>query len=274
MEWAPASSRRVQNLPLCPSVPAVLPSSVHSEYSLLDGANRVKDMAKRAAALDMPALAITDHGVMYGAIDHYEACVKEGIKPIIGCCLPGQLIYTAQGVKPIEEIEVGEMVLTHEGRYRPVVRTMTRDYSGTIYGVRAANANTVWLTDEHPIWLSVGQVGRKERVRADEIGLHAGRRAQKSRGRRIGTLTPFSAPCATRKCVSRSRCNWRTFSTPNITKRAVSRFGNASRGTNTTAKKRQSCQQNSKSRKCWPICWACSSPRVRLCAIQKNGRRL
>ena len=57
---------------------------VHSEYSLLDGANRVKDMAKRAAALDMPALAITDHGVMYGAIDHYEACVKEGIKPIIG----------------------------------------------------------------------------------------------------------------------------------------------------------------------------------------------
>ena len=57
---------------------------VHSEYSLLDGANRVKDMAKRAAALDMPALALTDHGVMYGAIDHYEACVKEGIKPIIG----------------------------------------------------------------------------------------------------------------------------------------------------------------------------------------------
>ena len=57
---------------------------VHSEYSLLDGANRVKDMAKRAAALDMPALAITDHGVMYGAIDHYEACLKEGIKPILG----------------------------------------------------------------------------------------------------------------------------------------------------------------------------------------------
>ena len=57
---------------------------VHSEYSLLDGANRVKDMAKRAAELDMPALAITDHGVMYGVIDHYEACVKEGIKPILG----------------------------------------------------------------------------------------------------------------------------------------------------------------------------------------------
>src|SRR4028119_1900532 len=58
---------------------------VHSEYSLLDGANRVKDLAKRAADLDMPALAITDHGVMYGAIDFYEACKGQGIKPIIGC---------------------------------------------------------------------------------------------------------------------------------------------------------------------------------------------
>src|SRR4028119_625797 len=57
---------------------------VHSEYSLLDGANRVKDLAKRAAEMDMPALAITDHGVMYGAIDFYSACKDQGIKPIIG----------------------------------------------------------------------------------------------------------------------------------------------------------------------------------------------
>jgi DNA polymerase-3 subunit alpha len=57
---------------------------VHSEYSLLDGANRVKDLAKRAAEMDMPALALTDHGVMYGAIDFYSACKDQGIKPIIG----------------------------------------------------------------------------------------------------------------------------------------------------------------------------------------------
>ena len=57
---------------------------VHSEYSLLDGANRLKDLAKRAAELDMPALALTDHGVMYGAVDHYIACKDQGIKPIIG----------------------------------------------------------------------------------------------------------------------------------------------------------------------------------------------
>jgi DNA polymerase-3 subunit alpha len=57
---------------------------VHSEYSLLDGANRVKDLAKRAAEMDMPALALTDHGVMYGAFDFYSACKDQGIKPIIG----------------------------------------------------------------------------------------------------------------------------------------------------------------------------------------------
>jgi DNA polymerase-3 subunit alpha len=58
---------------------------VHSEYSLLDGANRVKDISKRAAEMEMPAIALTDHGVMYGAIDHYEACQQQGVKPILGC---------------------------------------------------------------------------------------------------------------------------------------------------------------------------------------------
>lgn len=58
---------------------------VHSEFSLLDGANRIKDLPVRAKELGMNAMAITDHGVMYGAIDFYKACKKEGIKPIIGC---------------------------------------------------------------------------------------------------------------------------------------------------------------------------------------------
>lgn len=58
---------------------------VHSEYSLLDGANRIKDLPVRAKELGMNAIALTDHGVMYGAIDFYKACKKEGIKPIIGC---------------------------------------------------------------------------------------------------------------------------------------------------------------------------------------------
>lgn len=58
---------------------------IHSEFSLLDGANRIKDLPIRAKELGMDAIALTDHGVMYGVIDFYKACKKEGVKPIIGC---------------------------------------------------------------------------------------------------------------------------------------------------------------------------------------------
>ena len=58
---------------------------VHSEYSLLDGACRISRLPSVAKKLGQKALAITDHGVMYGVIDFYRACKKEGIKPIIGC---------------------------------------------------------------------------------------------------------------------------------------------------------------------------------------------
>ena len=58
---------------------------IHSEFSLLDGANRIKDLPVRAKKLGMDSIAITDHGVMFGAIDFYKACKKEGVKPIIGC---------------------------------------------------------------------------------------------------------------------------------------------------------------------------------------------
>lgn len=58
---------------------------IHSEFSLLDGANRIKDLPVRAKELGMDSIAITDHGVMYGVIDFYKACKKEGVKPIIGC---------------------------------------------------------------------------------------------------------------------------------------------------------------------------------------------
>src|SRR5207302_1905409 len=56
----------------------------HTEFSLLDGASRITAMVARAAELDMPALALTDHGVMYGAIHFYKECRKAGIKPILG----------------------------------------------------------------------------------------------------------------------------------------------------------------------------------------------
>ena len=63
---------------------------VHTEYSLLDGAARIKDVVARAKELGMDSLAITDHGVMFGVIEFYRACKAAGIKPIIGC-----EVYTA-----------------------------------------------------------------------------------------------------------------------------------------------------------------------------------
>src|SRR3954468_2973604 len=58
---------------------------VHSEYSLLDGACKIEALAARAAAFDQPALGLTDHGVMNGAVELYKAAKKHGIKPIVGC---------------------------------------------------------------------------------------------------------------------------------------------------------------------------------------------
>ena len=74
---------------------------VHTEYSLLDGSSKIKEITKQAKDLGMNSLAITDHGVMYGAIDFYRAAKDVGIKPIIGC-----EVYVAPGSR--FEKEVGE----------------------------------------------------------------------------------------------------------------------------------------------------------------------
>ena len=58
---------------------------VHTEYSLLDGACRIRDLPKLVKSMGQTACAITDHGVMYGVVDFYRACKAEGVKPIIGC---------------------------------------------------------------------------------------------------------------------------------------------------------------------------------------------
>ena len=66
---------------------------VHTQYSLLDGASEISNLVGRAKELGMPALAITDHGVMYGVIEFYQECIKQGVKPIIGC-----EVYVTPGV--------------------------------------------------------------------------------------------------------------------------------------------------------------------------------
>ena len=66
---------------------------VHTEYSLLDGSNKIKEYVDRVKALGMDSAAITDHGVMYGVIDFYRAARAAGINPILGC-----EVYVAPGL--------------------------------------------------------------------------------------------------------------------------------------------------------------------------------
>ena len=76
---------------------------VHTEYSLLDGSNKIKEYVARVKELGMNSAAITDHGVMYGVIDFYREARKQGIKPILGC-----EVYVAPNSRFDREITGGE----------------------------------------------------------------------------------------------------------------------------------------------------------------------
>ena len=80
---------------------------LHSEYSLLDGACKIKDIAKAARSAGQDAIAITDHGNMFGVVDFYKACKAEGIKPIIGC-----EVYLAPGSR-FERARVNNLAYSH-----------------------------------------------------------------------------------------------------------------------------------------------------------------
>ena len=73
---------------------------VHTEYSLLDGSNKIQEYVARVKELGMDSAAITDHGVMYGVIDFYRACKAAGINPILGC-----EVYVAPGSRFEKETE-------------------------------------------------------------------------------------------------------------------------------------------------------------------------
>ena len=85
---------------------------VHSEYSLLDGANKIDAMAERAAQLDMPALGLTDHGVMNGAVELFKACRSHGIKPIMG--LEAYLVDDVELIKQKTKWERNHITLLAE----------------------------------------------------------------------------------------------------------------------------------------------------------------
>ena len=83
---------------------------VHTEYSLLDGSNKIKEYVARVKELGMTSAAITDHGAMFGVIDFYRECEKQGIRPVIGC-----EVYVAVGSR------LDKNLAQHEGRYYHLV---------------------------------------------------------------------------------------------------------------------------------------------------------
>ena len=108
---------------------------VHTEYSLLDGSNKIKDYVKRVKELGMDSAAITDHGNMYGAVDFYEEAKANGINPIIGC-----EVYVAPGSRFDRELGSGEdkyhhLVLLAENNhgYENLMKIVSKGYTEGFY---------------------------------------------------------------------------------------------------------------------------------------------
>jgi DNA polymerase III subunit alpha len=103
------------------STPACAHLHVHSEYSLLDGACKIDALAARAAEFGQPALGLTDHGVMNGAVELYKACAKHAIKPIVGCEIYFVDDHTAGGSGKIERNHLTLLAADDVG-YRNLVK--------------------------------------------------------------------------------------------------------------------------------------------------------
>lgn len=142
----------------------------HTEHSPLDGLQRAREMVAAAAADGQRAIAVTDHGSLGGTMALAKAADEFGVKAIGGCLLRGQEIYTSAGVKAVEDVEVGDLVLTHRGRFRPVVRTMTRRYEGRGFRMHLSGrySRTLTLTEEHPILIRTRD-GRVDWTKPGEI---------------------------------------------------------------------------------------------------------
>ena len=107
----------------------------HTEYSLLDGSNKIKDYVKRVKELGQTAAAITDHGVMYGVVDFYEAAKAEGIKPILGC-----EVYVAPGSRFDKELSGGDERYNHlillaenDTGYHNLVKIVSKGFTEGFY---------------------------------------------------------------------------------------------------------------------------------------------
>lgn len=107
---------------------------VHTEFSLLDGACRLDDLVSRAKALGMQSLAITDHGNMYGAVDFYKACKRQGVRPIIGC-----EVYVAPRTRydreRVQDKAYNHLVLLCENEegYKNLIAMVSKGYTEGFY---------------------------------------------------------------------------------------------------------------------------------------------
>jgi len=107
---------------------------VHTEYSLLDGACRIKDLVSACKEKGMKAIAMTDHGVMFGAIDFYNECKAQGIKPIIGC-----EVYTARRTRFDKESaydsDYGHLILLAKNNvgYKNLIKIVSAGYTDGFY---------------------------------------------------------------------------------------------------------------------------------------------
>ncbi len=113
-----------------------VPLHLHTEYSLLDGAIRIKELVQQAIAYKMPAVAVTDHGNLFGAVDFYRQATKAGLKPIIGC-----EVYVAPGSRfdrkqdhETEEVSFHLILLARDNDgYRNLVNLVTKAYTEGFY---------------------------------------------------------------------------------------------------------------------------------------------
>jgi len=128
---------------------------VHTEYSLLDGAFRIKDVPETVKNAGQSAVAITDHGVMYGAVEFYKTCKKAGIKPIIGC-----EIYVAPRSRHDREKVAGlsyyhlVLLCKNETGYKNLIQIVSKAYTEGFYSKPRADIELLSLHSEGLIALS------------------------------------------------------------------------------------------------------------------------
>ena len=138
---------------------------VHSEYSLLDGACRIDGLVARAKALGQTAVAVTDHGVMYGAVDFYRAAKQEGIKPIIGC-----EVYVAPRTRFDRVHEVDDrpyhlvLLCRNEQGYRNLSALVSRSFTEGFYGKPRVDWELLTRYHEGIIALSACLAGQLPRL--------------------------------------------------------------------------------------------------------------